>query len=429
MKNSIKLFIISIICLLFAVFLDGCKILLWNGFNDENSYESQNLQSSTETSTVKFKESPTTEPPTEDPNKVKLEEMSIEQKAGQVVVCGIDGYEIDDEFTSLVKDKYVGGVILFSRNIESTEQLTKISNSIKNTAYDDFPLLIGMDEEGGNVSRLPDDVKSLPSAYSIAQCGNDKYCYESGEIIGKQLSAFGISTGFSPDLDIWSNPDNTVIADRSYGNNAEDVSKYAIQTMNGIMSQNIITVGKHFPGHGDTLEDSHYSLPVVTKTKEELENFEFLPFKKAIEQNIPAIMVAHLLCTEIDADNPSSLSKTIVTDILKKDLKFDGVVLTDDLTMDAIDDKYSIEQAAVMALNAGCDMLLVCHEYNNAENVIDSIISAVKNNELDEERLDDAVLHILKMKSKYNINNENVEIPDIQKLNNLTNDFINKISE
>lgn len=419
MKNIIKILTIAIVFLLLAVVSAGFNFSLWS---DSNNVDSQTIHMITAETIQR-----STEPPTENPDEVKLKEMSLKQKAGQVVVCGMDGYVVDDEFTSLVKGKYAGGVILFSKNIESLEQLTKISNSIKDTAYDDFPLLIGMDEEGGNVSRLFDDVESLPSAYSIAQSENDNYCYESGEIIGKRLSTFGISTGFSPVLDIWSNPDNTVIAERAYGTNAEDVSKYAVQAMKGIMSQNIIAVGKHFPGHGDTLEDSHYSLPVVTKTKEELENFEFLPFKKAIENNIPAIMVAHLLCTEIDSENPASLSKTIVTDILKDELNFDGVVFTDDLTMGAITDKYPIEKAAVMALNAGCDMLLVCHGYENAENVIDSIISAVENGEIDEDRLNDAVLHILKMKSKYNVTNKIIDNPDIQKLKDMTDNFKSKL--
>lgn len=445
MKNSIKLFIFItaflILIVTFACYSFGFGNLINNvqSNGDVQIVIADVTQKPTVTPTTEpIKTEPattqpnttepsTTEPPTENPDELKLDGMSLEQKAGQVVVCGIEGYEIDNDFTNLVKDKYIGGVILFKRNIKSAKQLTSLSNSIKNIAYDEFPLLIGMDEEGGNVSRLPKEVESLPSAYSIAQSGNDEYCYESGEIIGKQLSAFGISTGFSPVLDIWSNPDNTVIAKRAYGTTAEAVSEYAIEAMQGITSQNVISVGKHFPGHGNTLEDSHYSLPVVKKTKEELESFEFIPFKKAIENNIPAIMVGHLLCTEIDDKNPASLSKTIVTDILKDELNFDGVVFTDDLTMNAITDKYSIENASVMALNAGCDMLLVCHGYENAENAIDNIIFAVKNGELDEERLNDAVLHILKMKSKYNISNENIDTPDIQQLNKLTNDFTSKI--
>lgn len=401
MKNSIKFLIIIISCLLFTVVFAECT-LWYNKTGQSNQI-------------------------TEDPDEIRLEGMSLEQKAGQVVVCSVDGYELDDKFISLVKERYVGGVILFSRNVQNSEQLTALSNSIKDVSYDEFPLLIGMDEEGGNVSRLPKDVKSLPSAYIVAQSKSDEYCYKSGEIIGKQLKAFGISTGFSPILDIWSNPDNTVIAQRAYGTTAEAVNEYAIQAMQGLMSQNIIAVGKHFPGHGDTLEDSHNSLPVVTKTKEELESFEFLPFKNAIENNIPAIMVGHLLCKEIDAENPASLSKIIVTDILKNELGFDGVVFTDDLTMNAIANDYTIENVAIMALNAGCDMLLVCHGYENAENAIDNITSAVQNGELDEERLDDAVLHILKMKNRYNITNKNIDVHDIQELNSLTNDFLNKI--
>lgn len=419
MKKYKKIIPFGILAVIFVCFMCSCNFSLF----DNNKNTTTKPQSTVEQTQIPTTEEPTTQPPTEDPNVTKLKSMSLKEKAGQTVVCGLEGDTVDDDLRELVQEEYVGGVILFSKNIDSSQQLTKLSNDIRGLARKGFPLLLGMDEEGGQVSRLPSDVESMSSAYSIAQSQSTDHCFESGSIIGQQLKAFGISTGFSPDLDIWSNSDNTVIADRAYGTTAEDVSKYAISAMKGLLSQNIIAVGKHFPGHGDTSTDSHYSLPVVTKTKSELEKFEFLPFKEAIKNNIPAIMVAHILCTEIDNKNPASLSKTLVTDILKGELGFDGVVFSDDLTMGAIEEEYSIEKAAVKALNAGCDMLLVCHGNDEAEAVIEKIIDAVKKGDLSQKRLDDAVLHILKMKSDYNLNSNKIKAPDIDSINQLVENF------
>ena len=428
-----KRFIFIPFCILLLTAMVFLYIYAFN-YNSNNTNTSQpTTEATTETTTEATTEAttaPTTAPVTEqtispakDSYQTQLENMSLAEKAGQVVICGLKGYEIDSDITSLIQDSKVGGVILFAKNIKDSTQLATITNSIKNLSNPEIPPIIAIDEEGGMVTRMPSDIESMPSAYSIAQTGSTDLCYQSGEIIGKQLNALGLSTGFSPVLDIWSNPDNMIISSRAYGTTPEDVSTYATQAMLGLKSQEVIPVGKHFPGHGDTLDDSHYSLPVITKTKSELESYEFIPFKTAIDNGIPAIMVGHLLCTDIDSTYPASLSKTMVTGILKTELGFNGVVFTDDLTMDAIDNQYSVEDAGVMALNAGCDMLLVCHGYDNATNTINNIISAVENGTLSESRLNDAVYRILKLKSEYGITCNNVGTPNTTYLNELVNDF------
>ena len=428
-----KRFIFIPFCILLLTAMVFLYIYAFN-YNSNNTNTSQpTTEATTETTTEATTEAtttPTTAPVTEqtispakDSYQTQLENMSLAEKAGQVVICGLKGYEIDSDITSLIQDSKVGGVILFAKNIKDSTQLATITNSIKNLSNPEIPPIIAIDEEGGMVSRMPSDIESMPSAYSIAQTGSTDLCYQSGEIIGKQLNALGLSTGFSPVLDIWSNPDNMIISSRAYGTTPEDVSTYATQAMLGLKSQEVIPVGKHFPGHGDTLDDSHYSLPVITKTKSELESYEFIPFKTAIDNGIPAIMVGHLLCTDIDNTYPASLSKTMVTGILKTELGFNGVVFTDDLTMNAIDNQYSVEDAGVMALNAGCDMLLVCHGYDNATNTINNIISAVENGTLSESRLNDAVYRILKLKSEYGITFNNVGTPNTSALNQLVNDF------
>lgn len=362
-----------------------------------------------------------TEVPTQSEEEITLSKMSLEQKAAQTVVAGLTGTEVDEDFKTLA-DKGLGGAILFSYNITDSSQLVSLTNQIKACAGE-IPIMIAMDEEGGSVTRLPDDVLSMPSAYSIAGVGSAEYANRAGQNLGSQIKAFGLSTGFSPDLDIWSNPDNTVIGDRAYGTTADEVCTYGIEALKGIMSTGAIAVAKHFPGHGDTDVDSHYGLPVVTKTKSELEQAEFKPFREAIANNIPGVMVSHILCSELDPDNPATLSNAIVTELLKGELGFNGVVFTDDLTMGAISDQYTADEAAVKALSAGCDMLLVCFEYENAENTIAAIVSAVENGTLSEERLDDAVLRIIRMKSSCNVNSEQINEPDIEAMNAKTAEF------
>ncbi len=389
-----------------ALALTACNL----NQNQQNTAESSETQTTTATET-----------PTQGKEEITLNSMSLEQKAAQTIVAGLADTYVDEDFKALA-DKGLGGAILFSANIADSEQLITLTNEIR-SASGEIPILIAMDEEGGRVTRLPDDVLSMPSAYSIASSGDTEYCYKAGVNLGRQLKSFGLSTGFSPVMDIWSNPDNTVIGDRAFGTTAEEVCTYGIAELEGIMSTGEIAVAKHFPGHGDTDLDSHYGLPVVTKSLEELKKMEFLPFESAIDKGIQGIMVAHILCEKIDPDEPASLSKTVVTDILKGELGFEGVVFTDDLTMGAISEKYTPAEAAVKALNAGCDMLLVCFEYENANETINAIVNAVKNGELSEQRLDDAVLNILQMKNSAGLNNDILSLPDIDEMNELTSEF------
>lgn len=364
-----------------------------------------------------------TEPPTEDPIKKQLETMSADEKIGQLIVAGFEGYEVDQTLSALITEDKIGGAILFSRNISGAQQLCDLTNEIKRTAKEGVPLLIGMDEEGGAVTRLPDDVLSMPGAYMLAQKEDKAICNEAGRQIAAQLTGFGLSTGFCPDLDIWSNPDNTVIGNRAFGTSADSVAAYGLAAMEGVRSGGAVPVVKHFPGHGDTDTDSHYSLPVVTKTKQELYEEELIPFQKAIEQKVPAVMVGHLQCTELDETYPASLSKKIVQGLLRDEMGFEGAAFTDDLTMGAIVENYSLGKACVLALNAGCDMLLVCHEYENIEEAITALKEAVQSGEVSMERLNEAVTRILQLKADYNVTSDPVTLPDLEKMNARTQEF------
>ena len=280
-------------------------------------------------------------------------------------------------------------------------------------------MFISGDEEGGSVSRMPKELRKSPSNRIIGDRNDDKLSYNIGKMIGKEIRSFGFNMNYAPVLDINSNPNNKVIGNRSFGNNVEVVNRLGIQTMKGLMDSNIISVVKHFPGHGDTSIDSHISLPVVEKDLEKLNSFEFIPFKKAIENGVDAIMVSHILLTQIDKNNPATMSKAIVSDILRGDLGFNGVIITDDMTMGAITKNYSIENAAINSINAGTDIVLVCHQYKNIKSTIEAIKKAVNvNKTISEERINESVYRILKLKEKYNLNDKLIETPDISSINN-----------
>lgn len=359
--------------------------------------------------------------------KNKINNMTLDEKIGQLIICGFDGYTLDNNFKNLIKENHLGGVILFSKNIKNSDGLINLINSLKETnSSNKIPLFISVDEEGGPVSRMPNEIYDIPSNKYIGQINNEDFSYEIGKLLGKQLSAFGFNLNFAPVLDINSNPNNPVIGIRSFGNDKDLVSKLGVKVINGIKEENIIPVAKHFPGHGDTSVDSHLNLPVVNHDFNRLNNFELIPFKEAIKNGVDAIMVAHILLPKLDKNNPATLSKTIITDILRNKLNFNGLILTDDMTMGAITENYNIGDAAVKSINAGSDIILVCHETNNINTVINSIKLAVSKNIITESRINESVYRILSTKEKFNLNNNTIDFVDIKSINYEVNKVLQK---
>lgn len=337
--------------------------------------------------------------------KDKVGSMSLEEKIGQLFIVGFEGEEINDEIVDLVKNQKVGGLIYFSRNIVDSNQIINLNNAIKDIEKD-IPLFISVDEEGGLVSRVPEEFVKLPSSGYIGQFNDENISYNVGKIIAKELNSLGFNMDFAPVLDIDSNPNNTVIGERAFGNNSEIVSRLGIKTMEGIKDGKIIPVVKHFPGHGDTDVDSHYGLPIVKKTLEELENLEFIPFKNAIDNGADVVMISSIILESIDNEYPATMSKKVTTDILRDRLGFDGVIATDDMTMGAIVDNYNLADAVIMSINAGSDLVLVCHGYDDIINSILAVKDAVNSKIISEEKIDESVYRILKLKDKYNVNNK-----------------------
>lgn len=375
---------------------------------------------------------PTPEVPT-DPIAEQLAALTTEQKVGQLLVAGIEGYEAGADAVTAIADYQVGGVILFGRNVESAGQLAALNNSLKALNGEHIPLFLCVDEEGGIVSRMPAELEDLPSPWYYSQIEDVEErldaCFLLGQVLGAQCAAFGFNMNFAPVMDIWSNPENTVIGRRAFGTTVNEVTYPANMTAHGLMTEGVIPVAKHFPGHGDTAVDSHVGLPVVDKTVEELWECELVPFRQAIDYTcvygaaggdsaIPAIMVAHILMTAIDPERPASLSPAVVDGLLREELGFDGVVCTDDLTMAAVSDTYGMGEAAVLAVEAGCDLLLVCHGTDNLTAARDALLNAVEEGRITMERLNESVYRILKLKADYDVTNLPVdETVDVDALN------------
>lgn len=356
-----------------------------------------------------------------------IDTLSIEEKIGQLMIVGFNGTSIDENINNLIKASYIGGVILFGDNVESLNGVTELINNIKLLNIDNkVPLFISVDEEGGVVSRTPNEFLKLPSSLSVGAYNNEDIGYEVGEIIAEELKLMGYNMDYAPVLDVLSNPNNTAIGSRAFGRDVDIVSNLGINVMRGISGNNVISVVKHFPGHGDTSVDSHYGLPLVEKSLNELKDLEFIPFQNAINNGADAIMVSHILLKSVDSENPATMSKKIVTDILRNEMNFDGVVISDDMTMAAIIDNYDIGEASVKAINAGVDIILVCHGYDNEMKVLNSISEAISSGEITEERLDESVYRILSLKNKYNLSDTTkVNSIRLQEINNKINNLFN----
>lgn len=356
-----------------------------------------------------------------------VDSMSLEEKVGQMIFGGIEGVELSEKSREMIREDKVGGIIFFKDNLVNANQIVTLLNSIKaENMQQQYPLFLGIDQEGGRVTRIP-ELNNLPTNKQIGKKDNPALAFQLGELLGKQLNAFGFNLDFAPVLDVDSNPNNPVIGDRSFGSAPKLVSELGISTMKGLQSENVISVIKHFPGHGDTEVDSHIELPIVSKNMKELQALEFIPFQNALKSGADVVMIGHILLPEIDANKPSSISNVVITKILREQLKYEGVVMTDDMTMKAILDNYEIGEAAVEAVKAGNDIVLIAHDYEKVQRAIQAILEAVQNEEIKVEQIDRSVERILQLKEKYQLSNDQLSSINVNELNNLAEELTNNI--
>lgn len=327
-------------------------------------------------------------------------ELTSREKIGQLFMVGFLGTSVTPDLAAFLKDYKPGGVILFSRNLESIEQIVQLTNDLQQCSPKS-PLLISIDQEGGRVSRLPKGFTIFPPCEVIGQCHSGELAYAAASTVAKELKAVGINMNMAPVLDVNSNPDNPVIGDRAFSSSADTVGEMGLITAAGLQDAKVVGCGKHYPGHGDTNADSHKELPVVDAPRERLEAVEFPPFRRAAAAGIATMMTAHVLYRALDDQLPATLSPAIITRLLREQMGYDGVVLTDDLEMHAIVDHYGPGDAAVRAVLAGCDVLLICKERDREVAAFEAVEKAVASGTIDMARLDQSVARIQRVKQRY----------------------------
>ncbi|MDX2052097.1 MAG: beta-N-acetylhexosaminidase [Polyangiaceae bacterium] len=283
---------------------------------------------------------------------------TAEALCGRLLLVGFPGVSLAPALRSRIRDGKVGGVILFRRNVENVPQVHALCQELAEAASND--LFIGVDQEGGRVARLPSPVLTLPPARTLGK-GSVELTQDAGALLGADLAGLGFNLNFAPVFDVDSNPNNPVIGDRAFAEEPARVAAFASAFARGLQSSGVAACAKHFPGHGDTHQDSHLELPLVQRSDSELRELEISPFVAAIGAGVASMMTAHVVYPALDPEHPATLSSAILTQILRRELGFGGVIFSDDLEMNAITRAMNVEDAAVSAIVAGCDALLICH--------------------------------------------------------------------
>jgi beta-N-acetylhexosaminidase len=332
--------------------------------------------------------------------KYDLNKMTLEEKIGQLFMFGFDALEINDHALKLIKEYKVGNVILFTRNVKSPEQVFKLNQNLQKLALKEIgiPLFISIDQEGGMVTRLHTGATFFPGAMTTAATGDSNNAYLIGKYMGRELISLGINMNYAPVLDVNNNPKNPVIGVRSYSDNPETVAQFGTAFIQGLQ-ENVIATGKHFPGHGDTHVDSHLALPMVPYDMDRLNKIELVPFKRAIQKGIQAIMTAHINFPALTENGlPTTLSKRCMTGFLREELGYEGLIVTDCMQMKAIQDNYTTVGASLTAILAGANILCICHSKDLQSGAVNYIKESVLNHKISIETINERVSRVLKFK-------------------------------
>ncbi len=332
--------------------------------------------------------------------------MTLEEQIGQLLMVGFWGSTPSQEIIDLIQRHHVGNILLFSRNIRDAQQVFELTQSLQAIAQEAglrYPLLIAIDQENGLVQRLGEAVTLFPGNMALGAIGSEKVAYEVALATGRELKALGINMNLAPVVDVNNNPANPVIGVRSFGEDARQVARLAAAMVKGYHAAGILACLKHFPGHGDTAVDSHLALPTIPCALERLEALELVPFRSGIEVGAESVMIAHVSFPALTRQDmlPATLSSAIVQGLLREKLGFNGLILSDCLEMKAISETFSTERAAVMALQAGIDLVLVSHHYTQQRGSIEAIQAAVQAYELSPQAVQQAAERVLRLKASY----------------------------
>jgi beta-N-acetylhexosaminidase len=297
---------------------------------------------------------------------------------------GFDGLTVPDHLLPLLEAE-LGGVILFRRNLQDVEQICRLTAGLHAAAAS--PLLVGVDQEGGRVTRLPSPFLAPPAAAILGAVNDERLTADLARAVGRELKVAGFTWNLAPVLDVHTNPANPVIGDRAFSSDPDRVARLGVAVIQGLTQAGILATAKHFPGHGETETDSHLTLPESPQSGARWRAVEFVPFRRAILAGVPLVMVAHLRCPALDPEAPSSLSRAVITGILREELGYDGVVVSDDLEMAAIAARFNPGEAAVRFLEAGGDLILFCQDAARQRTAIAAVEAAVRTRRLPEARL------------------------------------------
>lgn len=332
--------------------------------------------------------------------------LTLEQKIGQVMIFALPGDSLNRENKELISRYLPGGVIFFGYNFSEKKDLSRFTDDLQSVAMENYgiPLFISTDQEGGRVIRVKNEITQFPGNFALGVTGNYKDIKKMARVTGMELRMKGINMNLAPVLDVNNNPLNPVINTRSFGSNPEVVAKGGAAYIKGIQNARCIAVAKHFPGHGDTESDSHHVLPVINHNMERLKKVELVPFYRAFKAKVEGVMSAHIHFPLIgEGDKPASLSRFFLTYLLRGEMKFNGIVMTDDLEMNAASGKMNIGEAAVKSFLAGSDVILVSSYGKNISVIYNSLLSAVKDGTISMERLNESVKRIIELKLRYKI--------------------------
>ena len=368
----------------------------------KNSDRAETVASPTATPTVL----PTPAPTKSDREKLEeiVSKMTLQEKLGQLfmVDLGVDvngnaRVAMDEQTRTMINDKNIGGVILFKGNIQTTDQVKVLNQKLQAAAK--IPLWIGVDEEGGRVSRVGSNpnIVEVPfkEAYSMGETKDPNVAYEEAKRMGKVLNDLGFNVDFAPDADLFNNPQNKVIGTRSFGKTKETVAPMVIAFSKGLQEMAILPVIKHFPGHGNTIEDSHEGFAYVHKSLNALEQEELVPFQEAFKSGVDALMVGHLVVPDVDSENPATLS-TKWGDYMNKKYDMSNILrFTDAMNMGAITNHYKADEAAIKNILAGGDIIVMP---SNLDEAINGLEKAILEGKIEEKRIDESVLKILSKK-------------------------------
>lgn len=324
-----------------------------------------------------------------------VESMSQTEKLGQMVMIGIQGTKVDDDSLYMLNQYHMGGVILFDRNMENPEQVKQLTSDLQAQSNEKVPLFIGIDEEGGDVVRMAEKLTPPPSQKEIGATGDIEQAKTWAIKTAKSLKDMGINVNFAPVADVGSNDK------RSYSTDTNTVIDFVRAATKGYQQENIIYSLKHFPGIGKGRVDSHVDSSSIDVAREVLMTEDIIPFKTIIDENDPNdyfILVSHLKYPALDEEYPASLSSKIMTDLLRNELGYKGIIITDDMEMGAVANHNDFRSIGVKAVKAGADIVLVCHEYEHQQEVYLGLLDAVNSGEISQERIDESVKRIIKVK-------------------------------